>query len=132
MLHSAEQGLPPRYLLRDHDSKFTRGFDEVVGSEGAEVIAVGPHLPNMNAYAERFVETIKAECLSHFTFFGEKHLLYVIREFLAHYHTARPHQGLGNVPLSGEVADPVDVLRIEDVVCEERLGGLLKSYRRAA
>jgi putative transposase len=78
------------------------------------------------------VLSIKSECLDKFNFFGEKHLRYVIKDFLAHYHEERPHQGLGNVPLNGERAAPVDILSIEDVVCSERLGGLLKSNRRAA
>ena len=132
MMYCDEQRLPLKYLLRDLDTKFTPKFDEIIESEGAEVVPVGPAMPDMNAYAERFVLSIKSECLDKFNFFGEKHLRYVIKEYLAHYHEERPHQGLGNVPLTGEVEEAVDILSIEEVVCSERLGGLLKSYRRAA
>jgi putative transposase len=132
MMHCAEQGLPLGYLIRDLDTKFTQKFDEIIEAEGAEVVPVGPAMPDMNAYAERFVLSIKSECLDKFNFFGEKHLRHVIKEWVAHYHEDRPHQGIGNVPLNGESAEPVDILSIEEVVCSERLGGLLKSYRRAA
>jgi putative transposase len=127
-----EQGLSLQYLIHDLDSKFTQKFDAIIESEGAEVVAVGPRAPNLNAYAERFVLSIKSECLDQFVFFGEKHLRYVIKEYLAYYHEERPHQGVGNVPLSGQVEEPVAVVRLEDVVCRERLGGLLKHYSRAA
>jgi putative transposase len=84
----------------------------------------------MNAHTERFVQTIKQECLDHFIFFGERHLRHVIGEFVAHYHEERPHQGVGNVPLTK--AEPVEPWRGEEILCLERLGGLLKSYRKAA
>lgn len=102
-------------------------------SEGLEVKRVGPKAPNMNAYAERWVQTMKTECLDHFVVLGEAHLRHLVSEFLAHYHEERLHQAKENQPLSG-IAPPetADVIRCENVVCRERLGGLLKSYSRQA
>ena len=82
--------------------------------------------PNCNAYAERFVLSIKSECLSRMIFFGESALRRAIGEYLNHYHAKRAHQGIGNVPLNaGAVGEG-------DVQCQERLGGILKHYYRAA
>ena len=86
----------------------------------------------MNVHAERWVQSVEEACLSHFIFFSEGHLRHILNEWLAHYNTERPYQGVGNVPLSGEAAEGPGPLRLADVVCEERLGGLIKHYRRAA
>jgi putative transposase len=93
------------------------------------VTPVGPLAPNLNAHAERFVQTIRQECLGHFVFFGEMHLRHVIGEFVKHYHQERPHHGVGNVPLSE--AGPVEPWHGEEILRSERLGGLLKGYRKA-
>jgi putative transposase len=120
--------------LIDHDTKFTAAFDAVLEADGAAVIRLGLRAPNLNAYAERFVQTLRVECLDHFVVCGEKYLRHLVEEYLVHYHEERPHQGRGNVPLS--VADRGQVIahRFPDgpVVCHERLGGLLKHYDRAA
>ena len=92
--------LPITHLIIDHDTKFTDHFDAVFEAEGAEVKRVGPLAPNMNAYAERFVQTLRVECLDHFVVCGEKHLQHLVKQFSVHYHEERPHQGRGNVPLS--------------------------------
>ena len=68
-------------------------------AEGAEVKRVGPLAPNMNAYAERFVQTLRVECLDHFVVCGEKHLQHLVKEMVAHYHEERPHQSLENEPI---------------------------------
>src|SRR5262245_13355254 len=94
-----QQEEKPSYLLRDHDAKFTKQFDEILEAEGVEVKAVGPRAPSMNAYAERFVQSVKEECLSHFVFFGEKHLRHVLDEYVDYDNRLRPHQGVGYVPL---------------------------------
>ena len=88
-----------------------------------------PHSPNLNEQAERFVRTIKESCLNRIILFGESSLRRAVREFVAHYHQERNHQGLGNVlifPLVGRSR------RDDRVVCRERLGGLLKYYHRPA
>jgi len=83
----------------------------------------------LNAFAERFVLSIKSECLDHFIVFGESHLRYLIDEYLAHYNHERPHQGIGNVPLEVSTECPQDD---GTVICDERLGGLLRHYSRLA
>ena len=88
-------GLKVEYVLIDHDTKFTSRFDEVFEADGATVKRVGPVAPNLNAHAERFVQTLKQECLDHFVILGERHLRHTTKEFLAHYNAERPHQGVG-------------------------------------
>ena len=87
-----------------------------------------PRSPNLNAYAERFVRSIKEECLSKFVPIGERHLRLAIEEYGAHYHLERNHQGLGDRLIDGE-AESAPVHRVE---CRERLGGIFRSYHRAA
>lgn len=99
--------------------------------DGITVKPVGPLAPNLNAHCERVIQTIKHECLDHFVVFGEAHLRHLLSEFLVHYHRERPHQGIGNVPPSGALP-VVDQPSTSEVVCDTRLGGLLKHYRRAA
>jgi putative transposase len=128
-MHFAEQPERPRFLLRDRDSKFVRAFDEVLRADGIEVKAVGPRAPNLNAYAERWVGSVRRECLDHFVVFGEEHLRYLVTE----YNEQRPHQGVGNRPLSVVAPpEPLEAFEAEDIVSEERLGGVLKHYRRRA
>jgi putative transposase len=95
---------------------------------------VAVRAPHQNAVAEGFVQTVRQECLDHFIVCSEKHLRHLLSEFLAHYHEERPHQGLGNVPLGGAPPSAEDrsMLPLSEVHCRERLGGLLKHYRRAA
>jgi putative transposase len=128
LLHAGEQPDKPEYLLRDHDGKFVPKFDELLRSEGIEVKRVGPFAPNLNAYAERWVQTVRHECLDRFVVFGEDHLRHLVGEFAAYYNRARPQQALGNVPLSK--CEPSAAGGV--VVCEERLGGLLRHYTRQA
>ena len=88
-----------------------------------------PRSPNLNAYAERFVKSIKDECLSRMIFFGERSLRKATREFAAHYHTERNHQGLDNrlIDSNGRAESAIG-----GITCRERLGGLLRFYDRAA
>jgi putative transposase len=88
----------------------------------------------MNAYAERAGQTLQKECLDHFIVLGEKHLNYLVSQFLEYYHQERPHQGKGNVPLTPQAKAPPDdgPLRQRDVACKQRLGGWLKHYYRQA
>jgi putative transposase len=133
-MHFQEQPIKPTLLFRDNDTKYTREFDAILGSEGVDVKRVTPASPNLNAVAERFVQTISQECLDHFLIFGEAHLRHLRLEFLAHYHGERPHQSLKNEPLGGlpDMPAEADLLPLPQVCCRERLGGLLKSYSRAA
>lgn len=102
----AAQSNKPTHLIRDLDSKFTPAFDAAIKAAGVTVVPVGPSAPNLNAFAERFVLSIKAECLDHFIVFGEAHLRYLMQENLTHYLTERPHQSKDNKPLTGDPAPP--------------------------
>jgi putative transposase len=117
------------YLIHDRDCKYTWGFDEILQGAGTAIVKLPPHSPNLNAFAERFVKSIKTECLEQFVLFGENSLWYVIREYLGHYHAERNHQGLENViPFPNRRL----VERDGAVVKAERLGGLLNFYYRHA
>ncbi|HEX5051005.1 MAG TPA: integrase core domain-containing protein [Planctomycetota bacterium] len=118
-----------RYLILDRDSKFTTQFKRVLGDAGVKVVTTCFQAPNMNALGERFVQSIKRECLERLILFGADHLQRALKEFVAHYHLDRPHQGLGNRVLTPSASEPV---KNGEVVVDERLGGLLRSYRRAA
>ena len=82
------------YLIHDRDPLFTAAFESVLQERGVKCVRIPAQSPNCNAHAERFVRTIKYECLHQFVVFGERHLRYVIKEFMAHYHRERSHQGL--------------------------------------
>ena len=109
-------------------------FDAVFESEGTEVKRVGPRAPNMNAFAKRWVQSLRTECLDHFLIRGEKHLAHLTKEYVEHYNQERPHQARGNVPLPEAEEDGPRILPFPsgEVACRERLGGLLKHYHRAA
>jgi transposase InsO family protein len=114
-------------VVCDGDTKFTEHFKEVLQDAGIEV-AVTPYMAlNCNAYAERFVLSIKSECLDRMLFFGRRRFLRAVEAYIEHYNEDRPHQGIGNVPISG-----ASDLRLGRVRCRERLGGILKSYYRAS
>ncbi len=118
-----------RYLIHDRDAKYTRAFDQMLEAAGTAAVKLPPQSPNLNAFAERFVKSLKTECLEQFVLFGEDSLRHVIREYLAHYHAERNHQGIENViPFpDGRLSK-----RRGPVVKAERLGGLLNYYHRQA
>ncbi len=118
-----------RYLLMDRDGKYSPEFRAVLRRAGVKPLRLPARSPNLNAFAERFVRTIKEECLDRIIFFGEKMLQHTVTEFAVHYHCERNHQGLCN-----HLIDPDEGVRhtAGDVVCHERLGGLLKYYDRRA
>jgi len=128
-IHLDEQGLKATHLLRDRDRKFTEKFDAIMKSQGAKVQRLPVRSPNLNAHAERWIQSLKNECLAHFLIFGRKHLDYLVHEFVDYYHRFRPHQGKGNELLLTPNSPPPTEGK---VVCEERLGGLLKHYHRQA
>ncbi len=83
-----------RFLIRDRDAKYSGPFDEVFRSEGVRVIRTPIRSPKTNAFAERFVGTVRRECLDHILIFGERHLKRILREYVTHYNQERPHHGL--------------------------------------
>ncbi|PTY00480.1 integrase [Verrucomicrobia bacterium LW23] len=129
-----DRGEKVSHLLRDGDTKFTQAFDEVFKSEGIKVKKLPRESPNLNAFAERFVQTIKNECLRHFVVFGQRHLEFLLREFASYYNTVRPHQGIANRTISTIIPFPTQAVppRPEEVQCTAKLGGLLRHYSRKA
>ena len=118
-----------QFLVVDNDVLFTRQFCSILADAGVDVTRTAIQAPNMNAFAERWVQTVKRECLSKLILYGEEHLRRALSEFLAHYHEQRPHQGLGNQRITPTADEPPNGNK---VVVDERLGGLLRSYRRTA
>ena len=115
------------HLLMDRDTKFTEQFRGILKSEGVSAVQLPPRSPNLNAYAERWVRSIKEECLGKMILFGEKMLRHTISNYVAHYHTERCHQGLNNKHI---LPDSSTGSLEGEIVCSERLGGLLKYYHR--
>ena len=116
-----------RYLLHDRDTKFTRSFRAIIASGRVEPLALPARSPNLNAYAERWVRSVKEECLSKVVLFGERSLRRALSNHLDHFHAERNHQGKGNVLLF-----PRDTHRYREgpVRCRQRLGGLLRYYHQ--
>jgi putative transposase len=119
-----------RHLIHDRDSKFSAAFDEVFRSEGIAVIHTPIRAPQANAYAERFVRTVRAECLDWLLILGRRHLEQVLRVYTTHYNRERPHRGLALVP--PDPANHTTQPLTGDVQRRDRLGGLIHEYHRAA
>jgi transposase InsO family protein len=121
-----------RFLIRDRDSKFTREFDTVFRSEGIKIIKTPVHAPKANAFAERFVRTARAECLDWLLIVNRRHLEHVLRVFIDHYNTHRPHRALSlrpPAPAANMLAIPPPSSSIER---RDRIGGLVHEYHAAA
>jgi transposase InsO family protein len=121
--------LRSRYLIHDRDPLFTKGFREILDSSGVHSVKLPSRSPSLNAYAERFVRSIKSECLAQVIPIGEAHLRRAVREYVEHYHGERNHQGTANRLID---ASAVECRRSGSIECRERLGGLLRFYHRAA
>ena len=118
-----------RQLIHDRDPLYTRVFGEILTSGDVGPIRLPPKSPNLNAYAERFVRSIKEECLHRVVPLGEGHLRLIVHEYVEHYRRERNHQGLDNQLLQ---RPPPPVRADADVQRRERLGGLLSFYYREA
>jgi putative transposase len=120
-----------KYVLHDRDTKFCASFRAMLTTGNVTCLALPPRSPNLNAFAERWVRSVKQECLSRLILFGEGSLRRALTEFLEHYHTERNHQGKGNVLLLPSKDTP-QAAPGSKVRCRQRLGGLLNYYCRAA
>jgi transposase InsO family protein len=118
-----------RYLILDRDTKYSLAFRGFLKREGIDVVRLPPRSPNLNAYAERFVRSIKEELINRMIFLDEASLHRALHEYMAHYHNERNHQGLDNrlIKPSNIVAHPSGVIHRR-----ERLGGMLSYYHRQA
>ena len=121
---------PGQYLIHDRDGKYCPAFQQILDAAGVTRVPLPPRSPNLNAYAERWVRSVKEECLSRLILFGEASLRHALTEYVEYFHHERNHQGKGNVLLFPPVSQ--DTARRGPVQCRERLGGLLKYYDRAA
>jgi putative transposase len=122
---------PIRFALHDRDTKFYASFRDTLKSGGVEPVLLPARSPNLNAFVERWVRSIKTECLSKLILFGEASLRRASTQFLEHYHSERNHQGKGNLLLFPAPGEHRKSDRAT-ISCRERLGGLLKYYCRTA
>jgi len=118
-----------RYLIHDRDPLFTAEFLSMLADTGVTSVKLPPRSPNLNAYAERFVRSIKECCLDKMILFGEDSLRRAVHEFVVHYLTERNHQGLGNRLI---MPDHQHLENRGAIRRRERLGGLLNYYHRTA
>jgi len=117
------------YLLHDRDTKYTHSFRAIITSGDVEPLVLPARSPNLNAYSERWVRSVKEECLSKVILFGERSLRRALSEYVEHFHTERNHQGKDNILLFPR---NTEIRREEPVQCRERLGGLLRYYHQEA
>jgi putative transposase len=128
------QNLRVTYLFHNRDGKFARPFGSLWGKHRIRRRKAPFRAPNTQAYVERFIQTLQVECWDHFLVCGLRHLAVITREFLEHYHHERPHQGLENELLGDGERGPQATgdVRLGEVRCRTRLGGLLRHYERRA
>ena len=119
-----------KFLIRDRDSKFTCAFDEVFAGNGTRIIKTPVRSPRANSFAERYVGTLRRECLDHLLIHGEQHLRHILAEYAPHYNEHRPHQSREQRPPLHEPGQAIDVTaRIKR---RQAVQGLISEYRRAA
>ncbi len=133
------QGVEPRFFLRDNDALYPEEMSKILKSSGVDTIKTPFEAPNANSYAERYVLNIKRECLNHLLIFGLNRLQHVVDCYSSYYNEHRPHQGIGNripseynKPYRQQGGSMPPNLSVENIARKDFLGGLLKSYRRAA
>jgi len=119
-----------RFLIRDRDAKFSRSFDDVFTTEGIRAIRTPIRAPNANAFAERWVETLRADCLDWLLVFGPRHLDRVLRTYVEHYNQRRPHRGL-QLLAPESAASPAELDTVPHIQRRDRLGGLIHEYECA-
>ncbi len=133
MLNLEERANRLRFLIRDRDAKYTAMFDTVFQTEGIEVLLTPPQAPRANAFAERWVRTVRRECLDRILIYNTGHLLSVLGEYLAHYNEHRPHQGRGQRPPDRDTLPaPVTDLTAIRVRRRKVLHGLINEYEQVA
>jgi len=125
--------IPVHFLIRDRDTKFTSSFDEVFRADGIRIIRTPIRAPRANAFAERFVGTVRRECLDRMLILGRRHLEGVLAEYVVHYNEHRPHRALGQLaPLSVESAQPISDPEPSKVRRSDAVFGLIHEYRLVA
>jgi putative transposase len=120
-----------KFLIRDRDAKFTDTFDAIFASEGIRILRTPVRVPRANAFAERWIGTVRRELLDRMLILGRRHLETVLTGYVAHYNRHRPHRALGQAPPVGADPEPVPAAS-ERVVRLDRLGGLIHEYAQVA
>jgi putative transposase len=123
-----------RFLIRDRDAQYTAAFDEVFTAEGVEVLRTPPQARRANAYAERWVRTVRRECLDRILIYNPRHLLTILGEYMVHYNEHRPHQGRRQRPPDAMDTTPAPVVDLVAARVRRRkvLNGLINEYSQAA
>jgi transposase InsO family protein len=131
-MHTEDVELMPTIIMRDNDSNYHTGFDDVLRSAGAKIKRSTPRSPNLRAHVERFIQTLKFEALDKFVIVARRHLNHITSEFQVHYNRERPHEARGNLPPDHDGRPQVATSCRADVIRPSRLGGALSSYSRRA
>src|SRR6266545_1854442 len=122
-----------RFLIRDRDGKFAAAFDRVLAAAGIDVLKTPPRAPKANAYAERWVRTVRTECLDWVLIWNRRHLERVLTIYVDHYNAGRPHRGIDlNTPVASADPPPVNIEQLRHIERADVLGGLIHEYRHAA
>ena len=120
-------------LIRDRDAKFVAAFDAVFAAAGIDVVRIPPRAPKANAFAERWVRTVRTECLDWMLVWNRRHVAKVLATYVTHYNTARPHRGIDlDIPAAEGTPTPASVKQIRRIERVDLLGGLVHEYRHAA
>jgi hypothetical protein len=137
----AQRASPVKLPIRDRDTKFTAGFDEVFRSNGIRIVRTPLRAPRADAFAERFVGTFRRECLDRLLIFGHRHLEVVVKGFVEHYNSHRPHRSLSQLPPQSKgiapamfkKVDPSRLKRADQIVkLTDRIGGLIHEFHLVA
>lgn len=132
-MYLEDRGGKPIYLIHDRDGKYTPQFKEILKSKDHVLHMLPARSPNLNAFAERWAQSLSRECLDHFLIFSEEHMRYLVQNYVDFHNTVRPHQGLGNKPLGSPLPGPrAFPPKPHQVRCRTWLGGLLKHYYNEA
>ncbi len=119
---------PVQFLIRDRDTKFPDAFDAVFAAEDVRIIQTPFRVPTANAFAERWVRSVREECLDHVLILSERHLQFVMKEYVSYFNDARPHQGIAQRIPAGDKRTVGD----GPIRCRDVLGGIMHDYYRAA
>jgi putative transposase len=132
LMKLGDKGVGPRFLIRDRDSKFTREFDEVFRSQGIRVIKAPVRAPKARAHAERWVGSVRSECLDRLLILGRRHLQHVLVTYVRHFNEHRPHRALGQRSPLRDEQPLADVIELDRLRRRDLLGGLIHEYQLAA
>jgi len=132
LMELGDDGIQPRLLVRDRDSKFTGEFDEVFRSEDIRVIKAPVRAPKARAHAERWVGSVRRECLDRLLILGRRHLHHVLAAYVRHFNEHRPHRALGQRPPLSDRQPLADVIDLDRLRRRDLLGGLIREYQLAA